>query len=105
MNTRPDTAGMHSYLYTSHDGVEIECFFNYTSADRGEYGESLGLVYALVKGEDIAKLLSKSTKGFIETVALAKFQKDRQEESKDSKAESYRSNRAHSNFFGCGRLA
>lgn len=98
MQKRPDTEGLYEYLYFSHSGVPVECFFDYEPEERGQYGESLTLVYAFVGNEDISELMSDQIVGFIETVALATLQKKRKDDADDYKIERAIANRSYASF-------
>lgn len=88
MKTKPDTSGMHRFIYHTHSGTEIECFLK--RDDRGttipgcDYG--ITLVYALIEDTNVREIMASSVVGFIETVALGNIQK------------------TQSNFFNCGGL-
>lgn len=79
---RPDITGMHSYIFFSHSGVPIECYFDHqphepqTMYDPGA-NEVLELVHAFIGDHDILDIMEQSIKCLIETVALAKMQEER----------------------------
>ena len=95
---RPDTKGLYEYIYYSHSGVPVECFFDYEPAERGQYGEYLELSYAFVGNEDIRDMMSSGVIGLIETVALAQLQKDRKEDADDYRIEQAIDNRSYDSF-------
>lgn len=82
---RPDMTGMHSYIFFTHSGVPIECYFDHqphepqTMYDPGA-DEVLELVHAFIGDHDILDVIKPSIKGLIETAALAKLQKERMDD-------------------------
>jgi len=71
-----DTKGLYQYQYTGSEGLELDCYLEYEPAERKtqwEPGcpESITLVYALHKDEDISEVLSDDVRSTIETEALA----------------------------------
>lgn len=75
---------MHSYVFFSHNGAPIECYFDHqphepqTIYDPGA-DEVLELVHAFIGDHDILDIMQPSIKCLIETVALANMQKERME--------------------------
>lgn len=74
--TASDTKGMVQYTFTNSEGLNLECWLEYEPAERQTHwepgcSESIDLVYALHKGEDISEVLSDDVIGLIEEEAMA----------------------------------
>ena len=103
VKTRPDTTGMHSYIFHSHGSVPVECFFDYQPLERQthwepEVYEELTIAHAFVGNEDILELMSDQIIGYIETVAFAKLQKDRKDDADDYRIDRAIDNRSYESF-------
>ena len=87
-----DTKGLYQYDYTGSEGLELECWLEYEKAERDTYEcpgqpESINLVYALHKGEDISEVLCSDVKGLIEEGALANMEMDKWNDDMDYAAD------------------
>ena len=82
---RPGMEGMHKFVYFSHGGLRLECYFDHqphepqTFYDPGA-DEGLELCHAFHCDEDVFEIVKPQLKGFIETVALATMQRARLED-------------------------
>jgi len=80
-----DTKGFYQYDYTGSAGLQLDCYLEYEAGHDGGSGpnreeswpESITLVYALHKGEDIAAVLSVDVVVTIEEEALLQMEIDR----------------------------
>lgn len=95
--TNSDTKGMEQYSYIGSEGLELDCYLEYEAAYDGGTGpnseeswpESIRLVYALHKGEDISEVLSDDIKALIEEEALADLHQQDRENCSDAAIERY----------------
>jgi len=92
--TARDTKGMVPYTFTSSEGLELECYLDYEPAEKQtnwEPGcsESIELIYALHKGEDISEVLHDDVKALIEEEALAALHEQDRESCTDAAIERY----------------
>jgi len=89
-----DTKGLYQYQYTGSEGLELDCYLEYEPAERQtqwEPGcpESITLVYALHKDEDISEVLSDDVRSTIEKEALADLHDRAKNSHDDARIEAY----------------
>lgn len=79
---RPGMEGMHKFVYFTHGGLQLECYFDHqphesqTAFDPGA-DEVLELCHAFHCDEDVFEIVKPQLKGFIETVALETMKRER----------------------------
>ena len=92
-----DTRGLYQYQYTGSEGLELDCYLEYEAEHDGGTGpdseeswpESIKLIYALHKGEDISEVLSDDVFILIEKEALYDLCERAKENNDDARIEAY----------------